>query len=318
MSHGPSLAEQRAAGRTPDALQAKALGLRFPLKANAVFSFASGLTMLLWSAELSELATVGPDFSYQAVGACLLVFALMLLKASVRPTPIQVLAFVGADMAWIIGTTLGGLLLIGELSLYGWLALAAVNATVGVLAYLQYRSILAYFSAPAGSRERFRLCLHVDVSVRPEALWPVVSNLGAIKNYVPTLRSSALTVGDRPGTGCVRTCESSSGSKWSERCDHWVENESFEMTFLTEETGFPFPFSLMRGGWQVRPQAAGSYVEIWWQVTPRIAAGAGLLLPMMQTRLAKDMAKVVANMASASSHLAERGTSNRIKTLVPC
>ncbi|MHA6296838.1 SRPBCC family protein [Devosia sp. CAU 1758] len=295
--------------------------LRPPLWANALFSGLCGTAMALWSTEVIKLTATGPEVAYQVVGLGLILFASTVAIIALRPTPLLVLTVVVADIIWIGGTLLGAALLASSVSITGWAMLAGVNGTVGILAYLQYRSIITYYSAPAGCDEQFRLCLQTRVDVPPETFWPVLSNLAAIQTYMPSLRFSTLTDGDVPGEGCVRTCENLKGGRWSERCDRWIEGVGFEMTFLTEAEGFPYPFSRMRGGWNLSPAGTGSTVQVWWRVTSRNRRGAGILLPLMQASLAKGMALVVANMANAASpevaHV-HRQWLRRSGTMLPC
>lgn len=278
-----------------------AWALRRPLWANALFSVLCGAAMALWPMEVMKLTAIGPEIAYPVVGIGLLLFAAMLATIALRPTPLQVLTVVAADIIWIGGTLLGASLLASAISIAGWVMLIGVNGTVGILAYLQYRSIIRYYSAPSGSDEQFQLCLQTRVDVPPESFWPVLSNLAAIQTYMPSLRFSTLTAGDVPGEGCVRTCENLTGGRWSERCDRWIEGVGFEMTFLTEAEGFPYPFSRMKGGWNLSATGTGSTVQVWWRVTQRNRRGAGILLPLMQASLARAMAHVVDNMAKAAS-----------------
>ncbi|HEV7344744.1 MAG TPA: SRPBCC family protein [Devosia sp.] len=255
--------------------------------------------MGIWSAELAEMMGVGHGAFYAFLGIGLIMFAATLTLVAYRPTPFLVLMVVAADIGWLVSTSAAALLLGSSLTTAVG-TLITVNVVVAAMALLQYRSILAFFATQEGSSEQFQIRLCAPVPVPAESLWPVLSDLGAIQRFMPSLKSSVLSTGDVSGVGSVRTCESLSGQTWSERCDRWTEGKSFEMTFLTDETGFPYPFERMRGGWEISPAQGGSMVAVWWRVTPHHPMLAGLLLPMMLLGLRRSMAQVIDNMAAAA------------------
>ncbi|HBR51491.1 MAG TPA: hypothetical protein DEA71_15570 [Nitrospira sp.] len=274
--------------------------LRSPLLLNAAFSGANGLLLILASPMVA--AWLGPQATwiYELVGVGLLLFGLTLSIVAVRPTPLAVLAITGADVAWVVSTTVTLLVWRHDFTSLGWGLVLATNAVVSVLAWFQQRSIRTAFQAPSGAPDEYQVCIAVNTPVAADAFWSVLADLGAIQRYMPALKSSALTVGETSGVGCVRTCENIKGQVWSEECDQWDEGRSFSVTFLTDAHGFPFPFSKMRGGWRVAPNATGCRVEVWWQVVPRRPATAAVVLPLMAAGAQRSFAGVVERMAGVA------------------
>lgn len=274
--------------------------LRPPLLMNAVFSGANGLLLTL--APVLIASWLGPKTTgiYSLLGVGLLLFCLTLGLLAARPTPLAVLAITAADLGWVISTTGALLVWRHDFTSLGFTLVVGTNVIVWTLAWFQLRSIRDIFQARGGSPDEYQVCIAVDTPVTADAFWRVLADLGSIQRYSPALKSSALTVGERSGIGCVRTCENTKGQVWSERCEEWEEGQSFVVTFLTDHPGFPFPFAKMRGGWRVAPSAAGCRVEVWWRVVPRQPWTAAVVLPLMAASAQRTFAGVVARMAGAA------------------
>lgn len=274
--------------------------LRTPLLLNAVFSGSNGL-LLFFAAPL--MATwLGPPTTwiYTVLGVGLLLFTLLLGILSVRPTPLGLLAVTTADVAWVVCTTAALFIWRHDFTPMGWSVVLGTNVVVLTLAWFQQYSIRKAFQVPSGEPNEYHVCIAVDAPVAADAFWSVLADLEAIHRYMPELRSSSLTLGERAGEGCIRTCENVKGQVWSEQCEQWNEGQSFSVTFLTDAPGFPFPFSKMRGGWHVVPNATNCRVEVWWRVVPRRPSIASVLLPLMAIRAQRSFSSVIERMANAA------------------
>jgi hypothetical protein len=279
--------------------------LRNPLLANAAFSSATGLALALGANHLGAL--LGPDVPpvYLVLGLGLLAFAAGLTWLAFRPRPVVVVAVLGADLAWIVATTT---VLAVSWPLWEPAGVAAVgltNAVVGALVLFQGRGLRRVYELP-GEPGRFEVCVRVGAPVGVSRLWPVMADLGGISRHMADLVSSAVDGDEAPGEGAVRTCENRRGQRWSERCVRWSEGASFDVRFLTDAPGFPFPFSDMVGGWRLVPKGPACDVEVWWRVVPRRQWLAPVLLPLMAHGASATFAQVVASMvAEASGHPGE-------------
>lgn len=279
----------------------KTEALRLPLLGNAAFSLATGVAMLLAAPLIA--GALGPPIEelYLLLGAGLVLFSVTLCVIALRPAPLIVLAVSLADATWIIATIAALLIWPSAFTPLGFAVVLAVNAVVAVIAWAQLGSILSAFRASDAAPGEYEVCIAAAAPVDAEAFWRVLADLGAIHRYAASLKSSALTVGDRPGPGAVRTCEDLKGQTWSERCDSWDEGKAFSVTFLADEPSFPYPFSKMRGGWRVEPLVSGCRVEVWWRVVPRQAWAAPLLLPVMAAGARASFGDVIARMALAAT-----------------
>jgi hypothetical protein len=73
---------------------------------------------------------------------------------------------------------------------------------------------------------------------------------------------------------------------------------SFDVRFLCEAPGFPFPATTMRGGWEVAARnEVGSEVSVWWELTPKPKWLTPILLPVLAFQADRDFARVIERMA---------------------
>lgn len=115
--------------------------LRYSLRANAAFSFASGASFALAAAPLAAATGVPQAGQLRSIGLNLVVFAALLVWLSVRRTlrPGLVIAVIAADLAWVAATP--PVVLAGVLSPLGNWAAAAVAEVVLLFAILQYAGL---------------------------------------------------------------------------------------------------------------------------------------------------------------------------------
>lgn len=274
--------------------------LRIPLLLNATFSGVNGLLLFLVSSMVATWLGPQATWIYMVLGVGLLLFALLLSILAVRPTPLGLLVVTSADVAWIVSTTAAVLVWRHDFTSMGWGVVFGTNVVVLALAWFQQYSIRKAFHVPFGEPDEYQICIAVDAPITADTFWGVLADLRAIHRYMPELKSSVLTVGETAGVGCIRTCENLKGQVWSEQCEQWEEGKSFSVTFLTDAPGFPFPFSKMRGGWHVAPNATGCRVEVWWRVVPRRPSTTSIVLPLMAAGAQRSFPGVIARMADAA------------------
>ncbi len=274
--------------------------LRPPLLTNAAFSAATGLLLTLAPSAVGRWLGPDVDWFYLFIGIGLLLFSAILGVIALRPTPLVVLAITTADVGWIVSTTAALVIWRNDFTPLGFALISGCNVIVTAIAWLQQRSIKRAFSARDGMPDEFYVCVAADAPVNADAFWKVLADIGSIQRYMPSLKSSELTVGERPGLGSVRTCENLKGQVWSEKCEEWEEGKSFTVAFDAEDSGFPYPFSKMRGGWRVEANGTGCSVQVWWRVVPSRPWAAAVLLPVMATGAQRDFADIIARMAYAA------------------
>lgn len=235
----------------------------------------------------------------QFIGAGLLLFAGDLVHQATRPRMASWRALPSslADFGWVVGTAMLLVLFPALLSSTGTLLALAVAVLVLLLGIFQIVGIDRLHRSPDGRLHRH--CIRVAVGVPAEAMWAAVSRLGEISRHMPMLRSSRLRDDAAPGPGCVRECEDRSGKRWAEECTLFhPEERRFDVEFLCDEPGFPFPASEMRGGWQVVAlDTASCEVMVWWELRPRPHWLAPFMLPLLAFQADRDFPRVIHSMA---------------------
>lgn len=271
--------------------------LRFALFGNALFSGPCGLIMLLNPILVGDLLGIQAPLIYRLIGTGLMVFAADLLHQASRPRMVTWRALYASigDFLWVLGTWLGLLLFPGALAGSGLLTVHGVAAAVLLFGVLQLRGILRVHHAMRPGL--YRHCLMVNVDVPASAMWRVISRIGDIQRYMPSLKRSEIVDGKQPGVGAVRHCVDQAGSAWFEECIAFTPGRDFTVRFLADKPDFPFPVSEMIGGWQVMPAARGSTVMVWWELAPKPRWLAPILLPLLALQADRDFTRVIDAMA---------------------
>lgn len=281
--------------------------LRAALVSNAAFSLVSGLLLALVPASVAALFSYDQTGLLRAVGLGLVAFSLQVAftgqRARVRP--LEVLFISLADLSWVVGSLVLLILFPKSFSLTcSWL-FAGVAVVVAVFGVAQLIGLHRSLAEPTPGMGAYRYCLAVDVEASPEAMWRVVSDLGSIARYLPSLASSALreVAAGRDSSafvGRVRECASTRQEHWAEEVTRFdPEGRAFDVRFLTDEPGFPFPMRVMHGGWQVLALPGGqSRVAVWWSLTPKVPFGGLAVVALMAASVDSDFPAVIARMAA--------------------
>ena len=113
--------------------------LRDALKANAAFSIASGMILLVFAGKLGQLMNITQVYILQLVGMSLLLFvAILLYNAFKKKLDIRQVKFIIIqDWAWVIGSMLLLLMDPFDISLLGNTLIAGVAIVVMLLAIFQ-------------------------------------------------------------------------------------------------------------------------------------------------------------------------------------
>lgn len=273
--------------------------LRVALLANALLSCSTGLALSTSSAQIAPwLGAVSPS-ALLALGLALLGFAGLIAVVIARPRPVRALAISAADLVWVLATT--PLLFVpGLLTEPGKVAVAAVAALVGTVGIAQILGIRTMLRDAIPGRGRYRHCLRVRVDAPASAMWETIADFGKIERYSPTLASSILRDGARPGPGTVRECSNPRGDVWAEECEVFdAERRRLEFRFRVEEEGFPFPVQTMFGGWNVTEADEGCVVEVWWSLTPSARPG-WLMVILLGLQVDRDLRGPIGRMAEVA------------------
>ena len=271
--------------------------LRTALFANAVFSAACALLLLIWPAFVGDLLGIQTPLILRLLGFGLLIFSVDLVHQAMRPRLVTwraLYASVG-DFLWVIGSVLGLLLFPGLFSVTGVVVALAVAGVVLAFGVWQVWGI--DLTHRAGNSTLHRHCLVVRTEAPAAAMWDVIKRMGDIQNYAPSLVRSEILDGKVPGVGVVRRCADQSGRCWTEECVDFDPGHSFTVRFVSEAPDFPFPVSTMIGGWKVMSAGAGSDVMVWWEIAPKPRFLAPVLLPVMAFSADRDFVGVIRRMA---------------------
>jgi hypothetical protein len=282
-----------------------ALPLRISLSANAAFSALSGVTLMLAPEAISELLANAPVPAIEAVGAGLLLFAMLVSWVASRPAPdpAAVTGISVADIGWVVLSAVALIAYGPRLTAAGALAIGGAAVVVLLFAAAQLVSMLRTARVAPG---RYRHCIVIEAPLPPDALWAKVSDIGHIAYYAHGLRTSLVEPRAAPQGEPVRYCEDHAGRSWRERCQLQPDRRSLGIHFLSDEPGFPFPMAQMEGRWSVEPSAHGARVTVRWEFTPRPQWASPFILAALAWQAGRAMPRVVDNMCRSAPATGKR------------
>lgn len=111
------------------------------LTANGLFSFLSGIVLVVLHESVAQLFSIENSTAFQIIGGGLLLFSFAVLVVVKLQKPALVLAIVFLDVLWVFGSVV--LIFFDPLSISGAgnLVIGAVAVIVFFLAGVQYRSL---------------------------------------------------------------------------------------------------------------------------------------------------------------------------------
>jgi Polyketide cyclase / dehydrase and lipid transport len=271
--------------------------LRVALFINAVFSATCALLLLTLPELVGDLLGLQIPFILRLVGVGLLFFSVDLVHQATQLwlTTWRVLYASIGDFLWVIGSMLGLLLFPRLFSVTGVAIVIVVALVVFAFGIWQIWGIDRTHRSENPALRRH--CLVVRTKVPAVDMWNVIKRMGDIQNYMPSLVRSEILNGKAPGVGAVRYCTDKAGRSWSEECIHFEPGYSFTMRFISEAPDFPFPASVMFGGWEVIPMGRESDVVVWWEIAPKPRLLAPILLPILAFSADRDFVQIVQRMA---------------------
>lgn len=277
--------------------------LRLALLGNAVFSAISATVLIIFPDRVGSLIGTSNYLLLAGIGIGLGIFSADLFHQASRhrmQTWRALYASLG-DALWVLGTIVLLIWFPNLVSDQGSVLLTAIALIVALFGSLQFWG--------AGEAHRlkdsklYRHCVAVSVPESTTKMWEVVSDLPAISKYFAALRSSVIRGDMKPQVGATRQCEDHKGKRWAEKCTRFEIGRRLDMEFLCDEEGFPYPASEMIGGWELLEIADRSTeVHIWWELKPKPAFMAPLIMPLLGLKADIDFPPLVFRMADCEHH----------------
>jgi hypothetical protein len=272
--------------------------LRTALLTNAAFSLTCAALLILSPTSVAGWLGLETAWFLTAIGIGRVLFAVELVHQATRNrlATWRALCASIADFVWVIGS-FALLALFPDLFSPGGTALivGVALAVAGFGGWQLWGIAQAHRLIDCGL---YRHCVRVAVDVPADAMWRVIARMDQIQNYMPSLRSSTIRDGKEPGVGAVRVCEDQAGKRWAEECIAFRPGRSFDVRFLCDAPGLPFPATTMRGGWEVVPgNQISSEVSVWWELEPKPKWLVSILLPVLAFQADRDFIRVIERMA---------------------
>ncbi|NOY72614.1 MAG: SRPBCC family protein [Gammaproteobacteria bacterium] len=89
------------------------------------------------------------------------------------------------------------------------------------------------------------------VNASKTATWAIISDVAGYAKYAPNIDNSKILSGQ--GKGMIRECSNKDGN-WREIYTAWQPEHYYDFEIETQKKGYPYPFKLLTGHWEVKPK----------------------------------------------------------------
>lgn len=280
--------------------------LNTPFLLNGLFSLSCGLYGLLNAGGINERVIHLPQPAIIGISAGLVAFGLYIIAEMGKGLKLATgLAISVLDLTWIAVTSVLALIFHDVFADRGLLVLAGINTAVFIFFLAQFAALrkLLKHPDPASDFDHY-IKIRTAIHSSRQQFWRVLSDLGRIHEFSPTIVSSDITPG-YCGVGTVRQCSNPKSQTWSEEVIAWNEGQSFTVRFgPAPGKKFPFPMSQMNGGWSIVEGDQNTCVDIWFEFTTATTLSR-LLSPVIAYMSTQPLTKVVKVMDREARHLPE-------------
>ena len=226
--------------------------LKKSLFGNAIFSFLSGFSLLLFSNKFIEIFQVGNPAIFLTIGAVLVLFAALVLSQAIKPKIGLVLFIILQDFLWVLGSAVIFFFKPFGITSTGHQVIAAIAFVV--LFFGVGQSVRLAQSGPMafmeGKKEKGmkQLSYQRIIKASKEKVWKAVSDVSNYHKVAPNIDSVEIISGE--GEGMVRSCSHKTDS-WTEVATLWEEGEQYSFKVNTDAEDYPFPLQYLTGNWKV-------------------------------------------------------------------
>lgn len=265
------------------------------LTANALFSAASGLSLVLAASSIAGFFGSPHSTVFRVVGLGLLLFAgIVYLNSVQRPLKLpSILSIIVADFLWVLGSLLLLAFKPFQLSPGGYTVIALVAGMVLLFGLGQAQGLGQIDGAGKDRPRQKELKRSIVVQAGQAEVWKVISDVGNYKEAATGLDHTEVLSGE--GVGMVRSCATGKRS-WTESCTAWEEGKEYTFQVHTEAEGYPFPLDFLQGTWSLDalgPEETRITAVFRFRFKRRIHNL--LLYPMMRPKARKDMRTFLEN-----------------------
>lgn len=226
--------------------------LKKSLFGNAIFSFLSGFSLLLFSNKIIEIFQVGSPAIYLTIGAVLVLFASLVLSQAIKPKIGLVLFIILQDFLWVLGSAFIVFFKPFGITSSGHQVIAAIAFVVlffgiGQSVGLAQSGPMAFME---GKKEKGmkQLSYQRIIKASKEKVWKAVSDVSNYHKVAPNVDAVEIISGE--DEGMVRSCSHKTDS-WTEVATLWEEGEQYSFKVNTEAEDYPFPLQYLTGNWKV-------------------------------------------------------------------
>ncbi len=220
--------------------------LQKSLRLNAIFSGTSGIALIAFNKQISNVFGTANSSIFCIIGIVLLLFASTIVYEIIKQRPMAVLWIIVQDFLWAITSIVLVVINQFEISKVG-------NSTIVIIAIIVFFMGISQSKALAQidsteSKKNKQLNFERIIKADKQSVWRAISDVANYDKVAPNIDAVKIISGE--GRGMVRSCSHGKDS-WSETCSIWIEEKAYSFEVNTSAPDYPYPFKFLKGTWEV-------------------------------------------------------------------
>ncbi len=129
-----------------------------------------------------------------------------------------------------------------------------------------------------------KLTRQIRIESGADKVWEVLSDIGGVAKWAPTVNHAVTLTSAKSGVGCERECDVAGFGKIRERFVEWDEGRSY--TYEVTDAG---PMRYVRNTWSVDAAGEGSIVTVETDFRVKFGLLGALMVPMVGIMMRKQL-----------------------------
>lgn len=214
---------------------------------NAISTLISGLGILIFNRELSQIFETSNTIPFLVVGGVITFFSLTMFVELRKQRALAILWIIAQDVMFTLASVYVLIFKPFDISDTGYLLIGLF--LIPILFFIFFQSMGLYRMDSINGTNLKQMSFRRKVKGNKEAVWKMVSDVGNYHEVAPNIDGAEILSGDE--FGMIRKCSHGKDS-WTETCTLWEEGNEYSFEVDTSPADYPYPLKTLRGNWQVK------------------------------------------------------------------
>ncbi|MDO5981457.1 type II toxin-antitoxin system RatA family toxin [Flavivirga spongiicola] len=221
--------------------------LQITLLCNAIFSFATGISLILFFNTIATWFGKQTPTVFWIIGLGLLYFSYSIGIEIRNPKPHAVFYIIVQDFIWVLASLAIVIIKPFNISVIGYQIITIVMFLVLFFGIGQTIGLAQVDTL--NNKGLKHLTYERIINATKENTWKVISDVSNYHKVAPNIDSVTIISGE--DKGMIRSCSHKTNS-WTEVAILWEAGEQYTFQVNTDAEDYPYPLKSLKGTWKVQ------------------------------------------------------------------